>query len=104
MTYIEPCLTVLLVVLFLSWLLSRRASGAALAMVGVTGLFLLSWPVADWLFSRPLEIWYPIEPARFTTQAIVVFSSAAEPPLPERPYSLPDEQTYRRCEYAAWVY
>lgn len=104
MTYIEPCLTVLLIILFFAWLLCRRTPGSSLVMAGLIGLFLLSWPVTDWLFSRPLEIWYPVRPVGFPAQAIVVFSSAVEPPLPERPYSLPDEQTYRRCEYAAWLY
>ena len=36
--------------------------------------------------------------------AIVVLSSGVSPPTYERPYSLPDPQTFERCRYAAWIY
>ncbi len=69
------------------------------------GLFLVSWPPFDWLLSRPLEAWYPVRPfPPASAQAIVVLSAAVSPPVHERPYSLPDENTYRRCEFAAWLH
>jgi uncharacterized SAM-binding protein YcdF (DUF218 family) len=73
--------------------------------VGIAGLLLLSWPPADWLFSRPLEVWYPVRPypAGFA-EAIVVLSSSIDPPTYSRPYSRPDETTFHRCLFAAWLY
>ncbi|HJT86280.1 MAG TPA: ElyC/SanA/YdcF family protein [Bryobacteraceae bacterium] len=105
MTYTEPLLTIFCAIAFLGLWRLRRARGAWVAMLGVAGLFLLSWPPADWVFSRPLEMWYPARPFGATpVQAIVVFSSSVAPPIRERPYPLPDEQTYQRCRYAAWLY
>jgi len=37
-------------------------------------------------------------------QAIVVLGSTVEPPHYERPYPVPDVETFRRCEHAAWIY
>ena len=73
--------------------------------VGLLGLFLVSWPPADWLFSRPLEVWYPVRalPSK-PAQAIVVLGSSVSRPVMERPYSRPDIQTYRRVEFAAWLH
>ena len=77
-----------------------------LAGAGVCGLFLVSWPPAAWLFSRPLEARYAIRP--FTAspglQAVVVFSEGIEPPHFERPYPVASRNTYERCLYAAWIY
>src|SRR4029077_17824742 len=36
--------------------------------------------------------------------AIVVLSADVPPPLPERPVPLPDNATYQRCQYAAWLH
>ncbi len=76
-----------------------------LASAAVCGLFLLSWPPAAWLFSRPLEAPYPIRPfaASPGLQALVVFSEDIEPPHFERPYPLAASNTYERCLYAAWI-
>ncbi len=105
MTYTEPLLTIFLAVAFAGWFRRRERDGAALVLVGLSGLFLLTWPPADWVFSRPLQRWYPVRPVRsLDVQAIVVFSSAVSGPVWERPYPLPDEETYRRCRYAAWLY
>lgn len=103
MTYIEPLLTVFFIIAIIG--VARKKRKSALAVIGVGGLFLCSWPPADWLFSRPLEMWYPAQPFRAApAQAIVVFSSGVEPPSSERPYARADEETYQRTEYAAWLY
>ena len=87
----------------LTWL--RHHRGFWVAFAGVLGLLLLSWPPVDWLFSRPLEVWYPVRALPDeAAQAIVVLSGSVEPPLANRPYPLPNEETYRRCEFAAWLY
>ncbi len=68
-------------------------------------LVLLAWPPVEWLISRPLEIWYPMQPFRSSSlQAIVVLSSAVHGPTPAVPYDEPDQATYERCELAAWLY
>jgi len=38
------------------------------------------------------------------TQAIVVLSSGVTPAKYYRPFAVPDEETYKRCEFAAWLY
>ena len=69
-------------------------------------LLIVCWPPADWLFSRSLESDYPVRPFQATpdVQAIVVLGSAIEPPHYERPYAIPDQDTFNRCEHAAWIY
>src|SRR5579859_1973111 len=105
MTYIQPLLSIFLLMAFIGLLRLRQVRKPWMLIVGVAGLLLLSWHPVDWLLSRPLEVWYPIrsvppEPA----QAIVVLSSSVSPPLFERPYPLPDMETYQRCEFAAWLH
>jgi uncharacterized SAM-binding protein YcdF (DUF218 family) len=105
MTYTEPLLFLFCAVCFVGLLRLRRCKGRWLAWMGLLGVFLVTWPPLDWLFSRPLEIWYPIRlPDPAPMQAIVVLSSAVNPPIRERPYPLADYQTYQRCEFAAWLY
>ena len=105
MTYTEPLL-LLFFAIGLVGLIFRPRGKALLLKVGLLGAFIISWPPVDWLFSRPLEAGYPIRsvPAPGPAQAIVVFSSMVERPIPGRPYPLPDYQTFKRCEYAAWLY
>ena len=104
MSYTEPLLTLFLAITLFGLFRRPKQGGTALAVAGVIGLFLSAWPPADWLFSRPLEVWYPVKPFHGpAAQAIVVFSAGVDPPHFERPYSLPDDQTYDRCLYAAWV-
>ena len=85
---------------------TRRSKGKYVALAGLIALFLISWPPADWLFSRPLEAGYAVRPFQATADigAIVVLGSAVEPPHFERPYPLPDKDTFNRCEHAAWIY
>lgn len=105
MTYLQPLLPVLLGLTFIGIMRVWHSKRIWLTLAGVAGLLLLSWPPVDWLLSRPLEARYPVralpaEPA----EAIVVLSSAVSPPRGERPYALPDKDTYQRCVFAAWLY
>ena len=106
MSYTEPLLAVFCVLSFIGLIRLRQRKGSLLAGLGLLGLFVLSWPPFDWLLSRPLEIWYPIRPFQISihSQAIVVLGSAVERPVYERPYALPDHETYQRCEFAARLY
>jgi uncharacterized SAM-binding protein YcdF (DUF218 family) len=109
MTYIEPLLAVFLLIALLGLVLRRRVGRSRLLIIGWLGLWLISWPPAAWLFSRPLEVWYPIKPfpvvaAEALPQAIVVLSANVNPPQYERPYPLPAKDTYQRCAFAAWLY
>src|ERR1039457_2851660 len=101
MTYTEPLILVF-VLIALAGLVRRRL---ALATVGVLGLLLASGPPVDWLWAPPLEARYssrllPASPA----QAIVVLLSAVRMPRPNRPYPVPDQATFERCGYAAYLY
>ena len=106
MTYTEPLLSVFLTIAFVGILHLRRGKRLWVVIVGLAGLFAISWPPLNWLFSRPLEARYPVRPfqASAEAQAIVVLGSAIEPPDYERPYPLADRYTYERCEHAAWIY
>jgi uncharacterized SAM-binding protein YcdF (DUF218 family) len=107
MTYTQPlillCLGVILAVLIRA---GRSYKGKALVTSGALGMLALSLPAADWLVSRPLEAPYPVRPFHLPSrlQAIVVLGSAVQPPHFERPYPLPDADTFDRCEYAAWIW
>jgi uncharacterized SAM-binding protein YcdF (DUF218 family) len=105
MTYTEPLLLVFSMIAIIGlariWLSKRFA----VSMLGVVCLLLICWPPIDWLLSRPLEARYPVRPFQpAPVQAIVVLSSAVDPPHWERPYNLPGKETYERCVYAAWLY
>lgn len=105
MTYIQPLMLLFLVLALTGLLRLRQCKGWKLPIVGVAGLLFLSCPAMDWLLSRPLEARYPIRPfPPAPAQAIVVLSSAVSPPTYERPYALPDKETFRRCAFAAWLH
>jgi uncharacterized SAM-binding protein YcdF (DUF218 family) len=106
MNYTEPLLALFCAVSFIGLLRLHRWKGYRLAWIGLLGVFLVTWPPLDWLFSRPLEIWYPVRVPNPSpdVQAIVVLSSTVDKPVRERPYPLPDFQTYERCKFAAWLY
>jgi uncharacterized SAM-binding protein YcdF (DUF218 family) len=106
MTYTQPLLLVFLAIATIGLLWSPRSNGKRLVIAGVAGIFLTSWPPADWLFSRPLEGQYPVRPFKPASppQAIVVLGETVQPPQFEEPYPLAGSGTYRRCEYAAWIY
>lgn len=106
MTYIQPLLLIFLTTALVGLLAVRPRKGKYIALSGVLGILLISWPPLDWLFSRPLAARYPVRPfvPPPNLEAIVVLGSAVEPPQFEQPYPLPDDQTFRRCEHAAWIY
>ena len=105
MTYTQPLILLFgLTALAGLWRI-RRIKGARLSIGSVAALLLLAWPPVDWLLSRPLERGYPVRPYQpQPAEAIVVLSAAVEPPHYERPYDLPDAETFSRCEFAAWIY
>jgi len=107
-SYLQLLLSLVLFLLVIgAWSCRSVKTGkrSRLLALGMLGLFLLSWRPAAWLASRPLEGWYERRalPAG-DAQAIVVLSADVRPPLPERPIPLPDNATYQRCQYAAWLH
>jgi uncharacterized SAM-binding protein YcdF (DUF218 family) len=106
MTYTQPLILVFLLIGAAGLVRLRDSKNKWLVTASLAGLFLLSWPPADWLFSRPLEARYPVRPfsPSLSPQGVVVLSEVVEPPQFEHPYPLPGEKTYERCKYAAWIY
>jgi uncharacterized SAM-binding protein YcdF (DUF218 family) len=105
MSYIQPLLLFFLIIVSIGLVRMRHGKRSRLPILGVLGLLLLSWHPVDWLLSRPLEARYSIRPFPSSpVQAIVVLSSSVSPPLFERPYPLPDKETFQRCEFAAWLH
>jgi uncharacterized SAM-binding protein YcdF (DUF218 family) len=106
MTYTEPLLSLVLLTGLAGLVRLRRGKGKRLILASLVLLALISWPPFDWLLSLPLEGRYPIRPLPRTPapEAIVVQPAAVSPPIFERPYPLPDHQTYQRCEFAAWLH
>lgn len=105
MSYSDPLLLLFSLLALVGWLRLRRPQKPLMAAVGIAGLVLLSWPPADWLLSRPLEMRYPVRPyPAGPAEAIVVLASAVDPPHYERPYSVPDQLTLDRCLFAAWLH
>lgn len=105
MSYTEPLLSFVFVMVLLGAIRLPKCKGKTLVAGGLLGLLLVSWPPADWLFSRPLEMWFPVRPLPASpADAIVVLASAVDPPHYERPFPLPDQDTYTRCRFAAWLY
>jgi len=110
-TYLQPLLSVVLFVLVIgAWRTRNPRTGrrSRFLVLGILGLLFLSWHPAAWLASQPLECWFPRQalPAGdgADAQAIVVLSAEVKPPLRERPIPLPDQATYERCQYAAWLH
>jgi len=103
-SYVQPLISILLVSTFLTLLLKPGRARLLLGGFAFLGGLMLVLPVFDWVFSRPLEAGYAYPPAHLEeAQAIVVLSSSIRPPIPERPYYLPDRETYERCVFAAWL-
>lgn len=106
MNYTKPLLLLFSCVAIIGLLRLRHCRRRMLLVCGIVGLLLLCWPPIDWLLARPLEAWYPVQPppSEPSPQAIVVLSSAVEPPRYERPFSIPDHETVKRCAFAAWLH
>src|SRR5688572_18604180 len=105
MTYTEPLLAVILTVSFAGLFLLPHRRGRLLLWMGLIALFVVSWAPADWVFAQLLEWPYraagrPDGPA----QAIVILSSHVEPSSSTTPFVTPDEMTFARCRYGAWLY
>jgi uncharacterized SAM-binding protein YcdF (DUF218 family) len=101
-TYTQPLLPIFSICGLAGILWRKRA----LERAALVGFLLVSWPPVEWLLSRPLEISYPVQPFRCpaTVQAVVVLSSSVRAPEPAHPYPLPDQATFSRCEFAAWIH
>ena len=94
MSYLQPLILLCLAVSAAGWLRLESSKGKALVAAGLAGLFLISWPPAEWLFSRPLEWAVPARAALAPPpQAIVVLGGGISPPEYERPYPLADRDT-----------
>ena len=108
MRYLQPGLTLALVLLAVGFLAQKRgAQKLAGRLFGAAAVFLLLW---SWMPAAALGAWtlerkYPQErlPGR-EAQAIVVLASSFYAPNPPRPRSVPDWGTYLRCRHAAWLY
>ena len=99
-SYTEPLLPLLFAVALAGVI--RRRNGRHLLGIAIVGFLLVSWPVMDWMLSRPLEMRYPARPFQAVpVQGIVVLASGVRPPTLENPYPLPNVETYERCMYAA---
>ena len=88
------------------WMRFSGGNRRAILTLGLLGLFLVSWPPAEWLFSRPLESPYPVRPFRTPTlpQAIVVLGGGPTPPRYDQPYPVADIDTVQHCAMAAWIH
>jgi len=103
MTYVQPLLLFGLIAL-VGVMRLRRYRGSWVAMLGVGGLLVSSWPPINWLLSHPLEISYPVRPYQDAAGSghrgpLGVGRSATLQAVP-----LPDSETYSRCEFAAWLH
>ena len=76
-----------------------------LALSSFVGIWCLSIEASAWVMSRPLEMWYTAQalPSE-SAEAIVVLSGAVHRPVPNRPYHLSAQDTYRRVKHAAWLF
>ncbi len=105
MTYTQPILCLLVIAFLVAGVRLRRGKGHRWLAGATIALFVLSWPPAAWLLARPLEGGYSRVPfPSGPVDAIVVLSSSVIAKEPERPYLLPDFDTFRRCEHAAWLF
>lgn len=109
MTYLQPALPILLIIigvgLFLCWWRPGNRRAIRLAVLGLAGVFLFSWPPAAWVALGTLEWRYPRHAApEGEAQAIVVLASYVLPATALRPYPVVAEDTYLRCLHAAWLH
>jgi uncharacterized SAM-binding protein YcdF (DUF218 family) len=106
MTYTQPLTFLCTIAIWIALLRLPSSKGKKAAMAAALMWTLLIWPPVEWLLAQPLEAAYPIRPFRAPAgmAAIVVLSNAVSPPHFERPFALPEQETFRRCEYAGWIY
>jgi uncharacterized SAM-binding protein YcdF (DUF218 family) len=96
----------MLVLLWIGVFCIPRSRAKRLLVLSLLVASLLAWPPCEYVLSRPLESAYRVAPFHASPGlgAIVVLSSGVAPPQFERPYPLPDQETFSRCLYAAWIY
>jgi uncharacterized SAM-binding protein YcdF (DUF218 family) len=81
-----------------TWGFAKRRR--ALAIAGLAGIFLVSWPPAAWVIAQPLEGWYsPRPPAAQGAEAIVVLAGGAVPAESAELEPSLKENTYLRCRH-----
>jgi uncharacterized SAM-binding protein YcdF (DUF218 family) len=104
-TYTEPLLTLTLTLSWIGLYFLQPSRAKRFLAASLLAISLIAWPPCEYVLSRPLEWHYPLRP--FSTpagaEAIVVFGSAVSPAQFERPYPLPDSESYSRCQHAAWI-
>jgi uncharacterized SAM-binding protein YcdF (DUF218 family) len=107
MTYIQPVLPGIVILLFLAIVVMKRHQrlGRRVLVLAACVLFLWSWSPTVQLTSRTLESWYSVtEHPSEEAQAIVVLAGGSEPVAPSQPEPLLQDGSYRRTLYAAWLY
>ena len=105
MTYVQPVVPLLIVLLAVSSMrrFARYRHGLVLASAGV--LFLWSWPPVVKLMSATLE--WPYSASDIPTgsaDVIVVLGGGIEDPFPSQPQARAEDSTYRRTLHAAWLH
>jgi uncharacterized SAM-binding protein YcdF (DUF218 family) len=83
----------------------RKTISWWIAVLGLLGLVVLTWPPAVALIAQPLVARYSnaVRPAG-DAEVIVVLAGAVNYPTPDRPYTLIGRDTYRRVKHAAWLF
>lgn len=105
MTYQQPLLLFFLLATAAGLVHLRRGGRAKAAVVAWSTLLLFTWPPMEWVISRSLESAYLVQPIPSAdANAIVVLASGVHPPIFERPFPLPDQETYSRTRFAGWLY
>lgn len=105
MTYVQPIVCLILAGFVIAALRLRKGKGRKWLAVTIFALFAASWPPFAWLLAQPLEGSYRRVPfPGGQADAIVVLSGGILSKEAERPYLLPDSNTFRRCEHAAWLF
>ena len=106
-TYAEPLLAFFLLIGFAGLVrgFRRRPERSRLIAASLSGLFLVSWPPAEWLFAGLIEFPYRnrMSPDA-AAQAIVVLAGSGDNTHPDLPVAIPGPGSYARCRYAAWLY
>lgn len=111
MSYTQPLLPIVVVLLFAALARSRWPSypekprGKRLLAIAALSSFAVSWPPAQCLFALPLEAPFANQaPADAHPEAIVVLGSATDPPTPDQPFAIPDQDSVTHAAMAAWLF
>ena len=106
MTYLQPGISFLVLLLIIGGLLRRQTRyGRKLTIAAIIGLFLWSWPPAAALLSGTLEWWFPVTAIPpDDADAIVVLGANVVQGDPSQPETLPGFSSYVRSRHAGWLY